>query len=64
MKFMHRVAQKQIDPFYRRAASGGALALEPPRVHWIGPEQGRILEKIHTNLNTQFQQKKKNLTGD
>jgi len=28
-----------------RAASGGALAPETPRAHWIGPEQGRNFEK-------------------
>ena len=39
--------QKQVRQFvcflfvyWGRAASGGALAPEPPRAHWTGPEQG------------------------
>ena len=42
-----------------RAASGGALAPEPPRTHWIGPEQGRISGKFQTNSNTKFPKIKK-----
>jgi len=41
------------------AASGGALALELPLSHWIGPEQGRIFGKIQTNFNTKFPKKTK-----
>ena len=26
-----------------RAASGGVLAPKPPRAHWTGPEQGRMM---------------------